>query len=334
VVQGQQSVVRLRSAELGPPITIETAPRGAQIELSGIAIGRGSWRGRLPRGRYTLQVTEPGYFHQKRDLVLTARDRSPIQLEFGLDVDPEHPRWPKQIAGHFTIGAFGGYAHALSLNGGANRNCTDLCPSQPGMNAGIGGLRAGYRFASDTALELELAYALLTQISTRQVDSTQAGIQFLLTDEIVSQGPVVALSGSQRGMLTSDVALVARVGIGVMFARASDEITGSVHDPFGGEAEIGVDGAQLVARGTPVLVQNALAVQWRSGSWLFGGALNTTLFVTAGPELTDRRVLVPLDCDNGGGGVGCAVSGTALEDESAHEILLAYGPQLSIGYEF
>jgi hypothetical protein len=138
---------------------------------------------------------------------------------------------------------------------------------------------------------------------------------------------------SQQAPLGESFALVARAAFGVMFARSRNLITGTAHG-VNSSASLAVDGAGLVETAAPLFVQSEFAGELNLGSFILAASVNSTLWLSAGAELTGRTVQLPHACEGDSLSVGCASSGETLPDETVHEMLLAIGPQLSVGYEF
>ncbi len=339
VVQGQHSLVTLRSSKLGPVVDVRSHPKTAQIRLADVMVGKERWRGRLPKGRYSIVVTEPGYHPVTRVLdVDTARNR-PLEIDVRLMVDPDHPRWPKGLAGHVEIDTFGGYLFAPSLRGGDSQNCEGGRTPHPGMDGTIAGLRVSYRFSGGTSVQFAGGYLALTQGAERVMATGQAGIEYRLRDEILSQGPFFELGVGQKAALSESLSLAARLGVGVMVAGGSNTLSAYATD--GIEAvTVDIEGAGTVKRAAPVFLSNEWIVEWSSARWTLGLGVRSQLFVTSGPELAGRRVFFPpppASCWEAGAllsRVGCAPSKEPLPDETAHEMFFAFGPQLALGYTF
>jgi hypothetical protein len=339
VVEGQQSLITVRSGTLGPPLSLRVTPKEAQIQLGDVTLGHGRWRGRLPHGAYRIELSEAGYHPVARSLEIDTSRDEPVSLAVTLKVDPDHPRWPKGVTGQFSVDAFAGYSYAPSLRGEDRKHCSERCPERPGAHGGLAGFRAAYRFASGTALELAGGYAALSQQSERSLAASDPALGYHLRDDILVHGPFVALGASQRAPVTTGIALTARLGVGVMFSRARNSIQGTASD---GQEQITITiaGANTAQRASAVFVHSELTAEWSFGSWRLGGGVHGTLFVTSGPELSDRSVLLPPPPDNcfdpkaTPSRVGCSPSGVALPDETAHEMFFAFGPQLSLGYVF
>ena len=228
VVQGQQSVIKIRSGPLGPPVQVQVQPATAIIRLGDVELGKARYSGRLPAGKYKLTAGEPGYFSQTRELDIAADPTSAaIEYNIQLEVDPDHPRWPSAASGHFWLGIHGGYAYTPSLNSGAQRNCIE-CPKTPGAHGGFGGLRGGYRFSFGTSLELSAGYLTLnSKFDRTTVLAAQPTVQYQLSDNILSHGPYVGVGASQRARFAERFGFTGRLMFGVMFARARDTISGT-----------------------------------------------------------------------------------------------------------
>lgn len=339
VVQGQESLVTLRSSKLGPLVDVRSYPKTAQIRIADVMVGKEGWRGRLPEGRYPIVVTEPGYHPVTRVLDVDTVRKRPFNIDVRLIVDPAHPRWPKGLAGHVELDAFGGYLFAPSLRGEDTQNCAGQCIPYPGMHGGLAGLRVSYRFASGTSIEFAGGYLALSQGAERVMSTGQNGIEYRLRDEVLSRGPFFELGVGQTAALSESLSLAARLGVGVMVAAGSNTLSAYATDGIEAVA-VDIEGANVVKRAAPVFVSNEWLLKWSLAKWTLGVGVRSQLFVTSGPELAGRRVFFPpppASCWEAGAllsRVACAPSKDPLPDETAHEMFFAFGPQLALGYTF
>ena len=153
VVQGQTATVVLPSTTLSEGVRLEVSPAEAALTLellddatanarpnAPVPLGQGSYRGRLPPGRYRVSARENGYHPETRVVVVQAGQ--PTELSMELRVHSDHPRWPRPLSGTVEVAAFGGVGFASTLDADAEESCTE-CPSTPGVLVVLLGGRAG-----------------------------------------------------------------------------------------------------------------------------------------------------------------------------------------------
>jgi len=227
VVGGQSALVRLHAEPLGPPISVRVEPKTATIDLDGVQVGAGRWEGRLPIGKRALSVLEAGYHKQTRKLEL-AEGSPPVDVAVKLEVDPDHPRWPKK-QGEFLVELYGGPLIGPSLGGSADEGCPDACDSSSAATGLQIGARGGYRFPFGLALELGGGYLTLGQSIERTLSepaSDMTTIRYDLSDESRVQGPFFHAGASFRAVF-GNVYAGGRANVGVLVARSRDNVSGT-----------------------------------------------------------------------------------------------------------
>jgi hypothetical protein len=336
VVQGQKAVVQLRAGPLGAPTFVEARPETASVAIAGVQVAKGSWRGRLPHGRYDLRVYEPGYIAKTVELVVDGRaERSPRQIV--LEVDESHPRWPRGPEGALFIEGAAGYLLGGSLASGAEENCT-TCPDAPLVHGLIAAVRGGYRFAPGISLELSLGYIRLhssfDRVKAVAAPAPYADLTWALHDAVLIHGPFGGFGVGYRLPIGARFAFSARVLGGAMLAAASDEISAQART--GGQvAELAVSDDDPVSRAGTVFVAGQLGVAVVFGAVDVGLSLGVHAFVLDGPTLDGRRVDIQHACDHAGSGeIGCVTTHLELEGERAHGTVVLGTPQLHVGYSF
>ena len=85
--------MRAKASVLGPPVRIEAVPRSAEIEIDGIAVGAGSWEGRLAVDSHSIEAYKESYHRQSREIV-SRKNTPPSLMALKLPIDRDHPRWP------------------------------------------------------------------------------------------------------------------------------------------------------------------------------------------------------------------------------------------------
>lgn len=339
VVAGQRMLVAVSSEALGAPLDVRVEPRQAAILVGDVQVGRGTWRGRLPVGEHRFAFREPGYVTQKRTLRVVAKPQNNKDVAIKLVVDREHPRWPKSLAGTITLDVSGGYGFARSMRGDSKDNCIGSCSFPSGAHGVSSNVRLGYRFRSDTALELEVGYRALWEQAQRRLHSSTAGLEYSLEDRILARGPQLALGLSQTARLPKKLLLTGRLAFGVWFSQASNTIDGFAED--GAEkVPLEVEAADQRQQGVPLFLASEVALQWRLKRFRLGLGLRASLFLTAGPLLADRRLVLPpppascFGSKDAAPVAACSKTAVSLPDERAQAMFLAAGPALTMGYDF
>jgi len=162
---------------------------------------------------------------------------------------------------------------------------------------------------------------------------------YRLVDSIQVAGPYVALGASQSAAFSRRWSLLARAAVGVLFARALNNMDGVAFDKAE-DVPLGVEGAGEASQAVPVFVDSEALLQWTFRRLRLGVGVRASLVLTAGPQLSDRRLVLPpppASCFATSGQApvaACSPTGVSVPDERAHRLFLAAGPALSIGYDF
>jgi hypothetical protein len=331
VLQGQTVLVRVRSGRLGAPLRIDAVPRSANIRIGGAGVGKGAYRDRLPVGRYRVHVSEEGYRERTVDAVVTEDDAPPLRVE--LEVDADHPRWPKALAGKAVLTVFGGAALSPSLESEALENC-EQCPDGATAIGPFVGVRGGYRFPFGMGLELAGGYLQLGARSLRTMTLPHTGAaQYQLEDDILLHGPFAAVGVSYRHAV-GRAGPFARVMAGGFFATARDFVRGNVA-AGGTEQPIEVLGSNERISSPAVMLVPELGVDVELGGLQLGGSVGVIAIVTEGARLESRSIAIEPNCDpNRPELAGCTPTGAELPNERAHGVFFAVTPQLFAGYTF
>jgi hypothetical protein len=338
VNDGQIALARPELLPLGPDQRVTVEPRTATITIDGIALGNGTWIGRLPLGDHTITASERGYHTATRDIksrpIVTPQD-----LALKLKIDSEHPRWPKpEESGDFWMDAYAGYAGSPSLGGDASSLCPDACNGSVAAHGGLAGLRAGYRFPIRLSLELGAGYALFGSFFTRDVPSSfgasgQYPITYRIDDSVVVRGPYVAPSVSYRQPLLDWLSLEGRATLGVMFAAVSDDYDAQA---VAGQTTSGTIVAQRdLARTVTIFVAPEVGAVAEAGPIDIGLSLAVPIFPLEGPALDNGPIAPNTDPDDENpGAAGNAPVSTLTSGERAWDTFVMFSPQLSAGYTF
>jgi predicted RNA-binding protein with TRAM domain len=338
VIQAQTALVRLQAMKLGAPIRVELASGSAEVAVDGVGIGQGSWEGRLPEGQHTLVVSEEGYRPQSHK-VLSAVDASGTTLRVTLDIDPDHPRWPRQ--GSFWVSAFGGPGFAPSVGSSAGARCGEGVCSKSGLGLGpLVGARFGYRFSFGLSLELGAAFTYLSRSISRTERATfgvdKSPVDYALDDRIRVVGPLVVGGVSYRLAIGQVFGVLARVGAGALFASGSDVMTGTASGGGDKDLKLSIERSGEVSRGAAAVLMPGLGVELHFGSLLVGAGASALAILTDGPTLPTDGVKVPAaGCSpTNAAAASCAPESKLVAGERAYGRSITISPEVSVGYRF
>jgi hypothetical protein len=342
VVQGQTALVRVRSSALGPATRIEVAPPTADVILDTVPLGAGRWEGRLPQGPHSVVANEPGYRSKTTPFVVLASDAAPVALKVALEIDPNHPRWPKtaKASGELRAEAFGGPALG-SLGSDPEAKCPDACTGSSRAGGLIAGLRGAYRFRIGLSLELGGGVMLLqstfarTASSTYSVEPNTYTATYELHHEIHVDGPFVEGGLSQHLALGRRFGLLGRAAFGALLASARDPVRATAST--GGESvPATIEKSGDSARGVAAYVRPEVGGDVRFGRLQLGLSLSLAYFLTDGPSLPNGAIKVPITgCTPANpGDVHCAKDAPLTANEHPWTRALLWMPQLTAGYTF
>jgi hypothetical protein len=345
VVQGQTVLIRAKSSPLGPLTRFDVQPDTAHVGVDGVDLGAGDWEGRLPEGKHTFTVSEEGYFRQSLPLVTRANDTKPVTMQVHLSIDRSHPRWPKAEHGQFSVDAFGGFAIGPTLGSQAEEHCPSSCSKDPVVTGWLAGVRGAYRFPFAVALELGAGYLSLGSSFHRTVTSPWSNDQYVATyeldDSIRLSGPFVLGSISYRA--GTNIALLPRVGVGVLFAGSRDPIRGT-GSAGGDTVPVAIEGAGTISRSAAAFVQGEVGGEIRFGAVHVGANVGGSVFVADGPSLAHGSVTHPPPaspdtCDTQStsfkpGSIECAPYSDAVRGERAYGRFGLITVGVTLGYGF
>jgi hypothetical protein len=173
VVKGQTALVVLDSKPLGPAASIDVEPRTAELTIDDAPLGAARWRGALPSGPHRIAASEPGYVAQATTLVEPDESGVAPKLALRLPIDARHPRWPRP-AGSVVVGIFGGPSFGGGLGSDAEARCPSACTGKPTSIGVLVGARAGYRFRSGVAVEIDGGYLRVETRFSRTIGASWA----------------------------------------------------------------------------------------------------------------------------------------------------------------
>jgi hypothetical protein len=200
-VQVDQTVVlRMRLVELAGEARIETDPVGSAIILDGVAVGQGSWEGRLRPGPHKLDVSSEGYFRSSRTFEVAAEGKTALKVL--LDRDENSPFWTAGRVRRISVGVVGGGLFGLfGFGSDYERSCSNGadCYARSRPFGGIASARAGYEVAPGLAIEVELGYAYVRSSLSRKMTmfgEQNARVAVDVTDEWSLRGIVFGVGAS------------------------------------------------------------------------------------------------------------------------------------------
>jgi hypothetical protein len=346
VVEGQTSLARPASRELGEVLTLSTDPLTAAIAIDGVVIAHGRWIGRLPKGAHEVTVAEPGY----RTRHATVNDGlSPPRRHFLIRVNPDDPRWPRRSRGRFVASAFASLAVAGSFNG-------DAKVSDDGTYLGaMGGARLGFRFPIGIAPEIAVGYLSARGSFQRAFESSfkvrrrTESVVYDLNDEPWFRGPF-AMAGASFTHPLGPLHFSSRVGVGGILVRTSDPITGTITEagvaPPTAQCEAGasadacspisVKHATEVLGTTALFVVTELGVAYPFKSFDLGVAFGGMFFPAPGPRYRSRKIAVFPGCPdhNHPQALACAPVSSAVADETSYGPFALWLPEVFAAFPF
>ncbi|WP_437657921.1 PEGA domain-containing protein [Sorangium sp. So ce1182] len=341
VIAGQLAVATVEAGPLGEEVRVVAQPLSAALTINGVPVGNGQWRGALPLGRHTFEAHEPGYFART---LRTSIDRSTTgDVVLPLAIDESHPRWGRKV-GVFRLEAVGGYAFASSLESDAEQSCDSFHCSGASHPAGVlAGLRGSYQFPIGTAIELTAGYMLLRTEFDRSLGTTFADprggggklpIRYDLHDDLQMAGVTVIVGGSYHHELSSWLDVGGALGLGVVLAEASDEVTGTASD---GQRTVGVgvsNGGNPVRYAAPFAMPE-LRLRLKLGRLSASAGLGVGFFLVDGPPFeTGNTYVVGPRCDAENPTVDCAPNKKVIFEEQAQGTFTMFFPNLSVAYRF
>ena len=342
IIEGQTALAQLPVSALGPTLRIVITPPTAGVSVDGVILGFGSWEGRLPVGEHRVVVSEDGYRSRAVALVVQNGSLAAERLQVDLIVDPESPRWPRSSKGRPFANFFGGYLGGSTLRSSAEEACALGCLREPTVSGGLGGVRFGFRFKRGFAPEVAVGVAAFSASFTRPEASTfysrqaasTVAVSYALQDRIRIAGAFLSTGGSAWIPLRPDVGLLARASVGVLFARASDPITGTAS--AGGTTAVVTVSNRDETLSKPIgFVLPELGAEARLGSLRVGFTLGVAFFPALGPRFSHDNLGVSPRCDAiRPTAAGCAPITHLVAGERAFGPFLLWTPQVALGYSF
>lgn len=338
VVKGQTASITPALSPLGPALSIRVEPSNAEIVVGEVAVGRGAWQGRLPRGTRRLTLRAEGYFTESRTLSIASS--APRWLEIRMKVDRDHPRWGLEHP-HFWLEGMAGLPIVPSLGSGAETSCGDTSTcSKNGVALGVLiAARVGYELPNRISLHLLGGYAHLGKSVERSFDASYAisptqsvDARFDLVDPIRLSGPLLAGGISYRLPFGSAFQLRAGLSAGAMLVQSRDEVDGEAR-ANGEIAEVSVLDSGARSRSADLFVMPEARIEYRVGAVHVGLGVLVPYFFLQGPDSERGATVVdrPDLCSTSA--IHCAPFQSLTERERAYGRFLAVVPSLAVGLE-
>ena len=218
----QVTPIMLAAEELTAEVRVTPTPAGATIAVDGVTVGRGTWEGKLRKGRHTIESAQEGFLPFARVVTLEDDNREVIAAE--LLRDPSSPLW-NQSRPRVVLELDAAFAVAPKL-GGDVAGCASPCRTRPALGfAALG--RGVYQFRSGFGIGVEAGYLLLkTSVDDRATTLTPTGFRNPGTaHDALTLGGLIA-GGNAAMRLGSKAPLTLRLGAGVLLGSVSDQRSG------------------------------------------------------------------------------------------------------------
>jgi hypothetical protein len=350
VVQGQTVLAQVVAGPLGPDMRIVLEPATAQMYIDGVLVGKGTWQGRLPIGKHTIDARELGYFALTHPMVVAAETRGDAKL--ALKADKAHPRWGVAApSGRFTLDLLGGAALSNSFGSSAETQCSSgNCASRSIPLGFIAGARGGYELPMGLGFEVGGGYMSMTAKVERNVNESfstpaveklklpagTANSEYTINETLRVRGPVAFAGVTYRRGLGAIFEAQGRVDIGVWIASFSDTLSGTATSG-GVTRDVSVSGSGKTGHAAPVFVMPGIDLFVKKGHWRVGVGLSAAIFLTDGPTLNTGNAHVRAQTCNpevNRDSIDCAPDESFTRSEKAYGRFVAFMPQASVGYVF
>jgi hypothetical protein len=346
------------SANVDGLVVVDARPRGALPLRAPM---------RILAGRHVVRILKDGY--ATFEAAVTVAVGETVTLDARLEplerprapapprearVDPgrrpEEPSPARRFVTAFVGYAGGGTLHGDAEGGGPPRAASGPTPcsakiTQDGAVVGYrAGLRAGYRLARGLLLELSGGYMSFgTSVARDERCSYRVRatgeivpVRYELADEIQVQGPFASAGASYRWALWRSLALSTRAAAGLIYARASDPITGTA-TTGGPRAPVSVSNAGQVLAWPLFFVLPEVGADVALGGFRVGLSIGAAFFPVAGPRFdhAETGVKSRAGCAEAAPrDVGCSPNSKVVAGERASGPFMLWVPQIEIGYAF
>jgi hypothetical protein len=229
-----------------------------------------------------------------------------------------------------------------TLGAGAEQTCPEGCSTDPSVSGFVAGLRGGLRVVDELSAELEAGYLSFGSSFGRTlpgaplvVDSgISAPVSYDLRDELVVQGPYSALGASYRWALPEELSAVARLKLGALLGRSSDDLSGTAEVDNGmvTSAAVAVEGGDGATRALVPFVSPEVGIERRFGAFSVGLSFGVVWLPFAGPSLELGEIGPARDCDAAAASPGCLGTSDVVARDRAFDGVLLWTPALFASY--
>ncbi|MEZ4295660.1 MAG: PEGA domain-containing protein [Polyangiaceae bacterium] len=151
----------LAAEPLRSSIRVEPEPVTASVAIDAVALGQGTWEGRLRAGKHKIEIAAPGFVTAVRDVQLATDERAVVRIP--LARDEASPFWSKPPPpSHFLVEVSGAVPVVPSFGGDIAGGCAGECRATPGFGAYVAA-RGGYELSSGFGFGLAGAFLFAQQ---------------------------------------------------------------------------------------------------------------------------------------------------------------------------
>lgn len=317
----------LSAERLSSHVRIEPEPITASIAVDAVAVGQGTWEGRLRAGAHRIEVAAPGFVTAVREIRL--KDGERITTRVPLARDESSPFWKKPPPpSRFLAEVTGSVPILPSFGGGITSGCTGTCATSPGLGALVT-VRGGYELPSGFGFGLSAGFFFAEQsVKGREATLQPVGIEGEATGTLdhtlairrgLLFGPWLGFSYGER------FPFHVRVAGGPLFAWVGETRQGTLQPVReGSEYPVG-----------PLSVSELTTFIQVSPDVRIGYRITPKLEISAG---VDVLVLIPLSAPAWDGAravnAGADGIGTFPADRFLGSVLFGVAPGLGARYDF
>lgn len=317
----------LPAEKLTARIRVEPEPITASVAVDAVALGQGTWEGRLRAGAHKIEIAAPGFVSAVRDVKLADGERAVVRVPLARDESSPFWRKPPPPA-RFLAEVAGAVPIVPTFGGDIASGCAGGCTAAPGIGAYVA-VRGGYELPSGVGFGLAAGFVLVEQ----SVTGRRASLQPVGLDG-QAQGTLDHTLAIRRGALVGPwigfsygerFPLHVRLAAGPLFAWVGETRSGTLTPVREGEPY--AVGPLSVSSFTPFIhVTPDVRVGYR---------ITPRLEVTFG---VDALVLIPLSAptwnDKRAINAGADGIGTFPADRFLGDVLFGIAPGVGARYDF
>jgi PEGA domain len=333
VVVGQTIEVELRSEPTGPEVVLVPTPATAVLTLGKVDLGPGTWRGNLPRKKFTVQAVAEGYHPGTVQVDGRTGGDVPIRLQ----VDENHPRWRTGESAKLRLEALGGFGFSSSLGSDAEADCPDGC-ARDGMPMGFaGGIRGAYVLPMGLQVEVGGGYMQMSAKLDQTVDVVGQSYVYEISHDMLLSGPYAG-AGIRYGIdVGAQFRTTGGVTLGAWFAKSRDAASGRI--VRGTETvDAVIQDAGASTRAVDFFVMPELGMEKAFGSFHVGLGLGLGIFLLDGPTLPNGETgpVMPAgapSCADAPNALYCVSGSNEIAgDSKGYSRFLVWMPRVNVGW--